>query len=269
MQVYIEYALLDNLIINTIILCLTHCSLRLKINFWRLFFAVAFGTIATIIMPLYIVKYEIYYKILVGIMMCIIACTAKGIRSNITYILVFLTVTCIIGGFCFFVIYLLGGDAEQLPIPLSVITLLICLYVLFLSKTIKVFYAKKKVNNYIYYARIKYNKKNIRIKAFLDTGNRLNENQKPIVIINQKIFEKLCNIKLSYILLYKDFSAINNAHYIYYDTISGRDKLLVFSVDDFALEKYPTIKSENILLGVSIKPFSKEYDAILSAEVIC
>ena len=269
MQVYIEYAILDNLIINTIILCLTSFCLRLKISFWRLFLAVLIGTTITIIMPLYIVKFEMIVKIATGLIMCLICCTAKSFRSNITYIIVFLTTTFVIGGFCFFIIYLLGGDSENLPVPLSIITLLIAVYVYFLSKAIKVFYSKKKLHNYIYSVKIKNNNNCVKIKAFLDTGNRLTDNKKPIVIINQKTFEKLCNVKLSYILLYKDLSKINNAHYINYNTISGQDKLLVFSVDEFVVENKSTIRSENLLLGVSIKPFSKEYDAILSAEVLC
>ena len=269
MQVYIEYAILDNLIINTIILCLTSFCLRLKICFWRLFLAVLIGTTITILMPLYIVKFEIIIKIAIGLIMCLICCTAKGFRSNITYIIVFLTTTFVIGGFCFFIIYLLGGDSENLPLPLSIITLLIAVYVYFLSKAIKVFYCKKRVHSFIYSVKIKYKNNSVKINAFLDTGNRLIDNQKPIVIINQKTFEKLCNIKLSYILLYKDLSRINNAHYIKYNTISGQDKLLVFSVDEFIVENKSTIGSENILIGVSIKPFGKEYDAILNAEVLC
>lgn len=269
MQVYIEYAILDNLIINTIILCLTSFCLRLKICFWRLFLAVIIGTTITILMPLYIVKFEIIVKIATGLIMCLICCTAKGLRSNITYIIVFLTTTFVIGGFCFFIIYLLGGDSENLPVPLSIITLLIAVYVYFLAKAIKVFYCKKRVHSFIYSVKIKYKNKCVKVNAFLDTGNRLIDNQKPIVIINQKTFEKLCNIKLSYILLYKDLSRINNAHYIKYNTISGQDKLLVFSVDEFIVENKSTIGSENILIGVSIKPFGKEYDAILNAEVLC
>ena len=264
-----------NFIYDLLLLMTVDVTLKRHSKLRRLIFSAILGALSLAILFLPCGELILFiFKIITSVFMVLIAFGYRNIKYFGTNMIYLYMCSVILGGFLYFLnvefsykregmVFYFDGMSVNYILLLIVAPIILFLYV----REHKKF---KSTYNYNYKVSIVFkNGKCLECNGFLDTGNRLIDNQKPIVIINQKTFEKLCNIKLSYILLYKDLSRINNAHYIKYNTISGQDKLLVFSVDEFIVENKSTIGSENILIGVSIKPFGKEYDAILNAEVLC
>ena len=69
MEVYIEYVLLDNLIINSVLLDFTNKTLKLKVNKFRIFLSAMLGTIVAIILPF--VKLSNSILVILKVILCI------------------------------------------------------------------------------------------------------------------------------------------------------------------------------------------------------
>ena len=83
MEVYIEYVLLDNLIINSVLLDFTNKTLKLKVNKFRIFLSAMLGTIVAIILPFVKLSNSILIvlKIILGICMSAILKNHKSIKK--------------------------------------------------------------------------------------------------------------------------------------------------------------------------------------------
>lgn len=264
MEVYIELAIIDNLLINGMILFLTSFSLRHKIRFWRLFLSAFLGMLLAVLLPLLTLNTVSLFiiKLCLGNIMCLVMNKKLTIREYFLYYLMFLTFTFVLGGFCFFINFLVGGTMEHFPIPTSIIVLFMFLYIFFLIKAIIAFYSKKKMQGFIYNVKIIEGDKKLTLKAYLDSGNTLVDEQKPVIIINPRVFDKLYKTKFHEVLFFKKFEGLKNPHFMEYNTISGKGKILVFDVDNFEIpDKH--FSTKDISLGVSLRPFSKDFDAIM------
>ncbi len=264
MEVYIELAIIDNFLINGAILFLTSYSLRLKIGFWRLFTSAFVGMSFAVALPLLKLHgvYLFLVKICLGIIMILIMNKKLKIKEYVLYYVVFLTFTFVLGGFCYFLENLFKGSGGGFYLPVSVVLIIMLFYIFFLIKAITAFYKKRQLHNFIYNIKISCNKREVAAKAYLDSGNTLCDNGKPIIIITTKIFNKFYEKKFHEILLYKDYSQLENAHFIEYSTIDKQSKMLVFKPDYLKVCETEGCYN-NILLGVSLKNFSKDFDVIM------
>ena len=105
----------------------------------------------------------------------------------------------------------------------------------------------------------------INIKSFIDSGNGLCDNGVPVSLINFDTFNKLTNITLNQ-YINNQFAELNNPHFIEANTIAGKRKILVFTINELHL-KAATIKQfKNVTLGVALHfDNCKEYKAILNS----
>ena len=135
-------------------------------------------------------------------------------------------------------------------------------YIFFLIKAIKVFYKKRQLHNFIYNIKISCNQKEISTKAYLDSGNTLCDNGKPVIIITPKIFNKFYEKKFHEVLLYKDYSQLDSAHFVDFATIDKQNKMLVFKPEYLKVCE-TDFCYKDILLGVCLQGFSKDFDVIM------
>ena len=261
-MIYIEDAILDNLIINSIILFLSLFSLRQKIKYFLVFFASLFGCLISILLTFFSLPqfYLVSIKILTGIIMSIIVLPKLKFSLLSLFFVVFLTFTFVMGGFCFFIIYMLGGEVYSLssmtynlPINLGLLFLILFLYVFLLIKAINVFYKKQKISSFYYDIIIINNGKKTKIKAYLDSGNLLQDNLTglPILIINYLTLTKIFKNEICLL----DFLNGKMHHkikgrYIQVSTINSSGKMFVFNADKVFLTTKTTPKELKILIGV-------------------
>ena len=110
MEVYVEYVMLDNLIINCIIIVLVEELLGDKYNRFNLWLSVIFGTVMAIVFPLLKIRnlYLIFLKILVGIIMVLILKKYATFRRFLTTCIVLFIMTFLMGGVCYGINQILG-----------------------------------------------------------------------------------------------------------------------------------------------------------------
>jgi|LGVF01.2.fsa_nt_gb stage II sporulation protein GA (sporulation sigma-E factor processing peptidase) len=281
MEVYIEYVILDNLIINFIILLLTVKMLRLNVAKYKLFLSSLIGTVFAVIMPFLVLMPVLIFiiKILVGVVMVSLLKRYSSALQFITTFLVFLTVTFAMGGLCFAIIYFLNNNIANAyllvyegNLPIGIIILAVSIYAYFMFNLIKIFYKKKLISNFIFEVSICNANNVVKTKAYLDTGNRLVDktSKKPIVVINFKVFNELYKrVKLTDVLLGKlENLPLRSAGFMSINGVSGKkSKILTFEVDSLKIFLESEVNIiENATLALTFNKFKDEmsYDVLLN-----
>ena len=192
-------------------------------------------------------------NVLLGVLMAI-----KGLKKTLLAYLL---------EFCF--IFLLDGLKSFLidkvgSLPWYVITFLLGSFVWFVYKMIYHFYKVKKHKKFEYKITF-YNKENVFSSiAYLDSGNFLEDDitKLPIVIIDYNTFLHISNFNIEDIL--KNAVKLDNMHYVNYSTISGSQKMMVFSVDCVEIDG----EKKECLLGLNLKGFGNGYSALLGVNLV-
>ena len=147
-------------------------------------------------------------------------------------------------------------------IPVFAITLI---FTFVTCKLISIIKSKITTNSSIFNTTLINHDKKIIIKGFIDSGNALYDNNKPVSLINFDTFNKLTDISLNQYLI-NDFKNLTNAHFITANTIAGKRKILVFTINEMHLNHTIPKVFKNVTLGVALHfDNSKEYKAILNS----
>lgn len=119
---------------------------------------------------------------------------------------------------------------------------------------------RKMVGDFCFQTKLKTQTNCLECKAFLDTGNFLFDplTNKPVSLVNFKVLANLFKgISLEDVLLKTDkLKCIKNAHYIPFKTLNGKDKILVFEVDEVFLNG-KTVK--NVMFGLCLNNFNSSF----------
>lgn len=277
MEVYIEYVILDNLIIDSILIYLTNLTMRTKINKYRLFTASVVGTIFAIFLPFLKINniVLIFVKLLVGLFIVLIFSKLKLKDILLNYI-IFITYTFMMGGLCFGILYLLNSNVSinglivyNFNIPISIIILLIFIYFLIMKKFIKY---RKNILNLTYPVEIFKDNKSIKLNGFLDTGNQIyDEFGNPIIVISLNSFLNaypnisILKVATNNVTEYD----VKTSKYLTISTANAITKMLTFKCDKVKILEDKTTKIyKDVVVGVSNSNFNKKFDCILHQEFI-
>jgi len=271
MEVYIEYVILDNLIIDYLIILFTQLVTNKKFKKLNTTLSVVWGVACSVVIPLFSIKpiYLFLMKFFIGFVMVFLLKKYANFREFLITCIVLYTFTFLMGGICLGTTQLLGLKTSGSEIlingygfPISIFVVLSCMYFYFLIQLIKYLKTKSKVINFYYDVEIKQNKNTYYLRGFLDTGNKLLDNNSPIVVIPFKLFIKI----------FKDYpiekialgNAPNNPHYITTLSIGDKNKLLVLDVDEIIIKNNERKrKYSNVKLGISKANFSSDFDLLL------
>ena len=182
MTIYIEYVFIDNIVINTLILLLTKIILHIKTSKTRVFLSSLLGTVVAIFSPLLPTVICNIIKIPLGLCMILIAFKSENIKSLLVTFVVFVLCTFVFGGACFGIMQVLGinvivnnGISYTYKFPIGAV-LLVCFVTFVALKNIALYlYQKKKQQQFYYDITLCNNNKKVLVTAFLDTGNKLVE----------------------------------------------------------------------------------------------
>ena len=157
----------------------------------------------------------------------------------------------------------LNGTIITSPIPLIFTLAIFIILSIIFKLSIDLAIKKKVLTNNLITIELEYGEKKIKKLAFIDTGNNLQFNNNPVSIINFKLFNELTNINLSDYLS-KNFS-LKNFNYINCSTVTGKKKMLMFSLDKMTIFKNGKIEMiEKPKLALSLNFNNKNYDLILN-----
>ncbi|MDE6189460.1 MAG: sigma-E processing peptidase SpoIIGA [Clostridia bacterium] len=223
MQVYIEYVIINNLLINALVLTLSLKFLRHKISRASVFISSAIGTVYAIFLPLYDLLGFFVFKIILALIMVAICTGRCTLKRYIAATVVFFALTFAMGGITLGLASMLSLDLENTNS--SLIPFFVGLSGLIVICAQKLIYkhiilAKRK-SRYEELVIISANGKEVACKAYYDSGNKLYYKNSPTIIIDRSVALQLYPIE--------ELNKIDKNAQV--DTVSGKKNLKVISLD--------------------------------------
>lgn len=269
MQVYIEYVVIDNMVIDTLILLLTCRLNKIDIKKWKIFLISVYGTLFALLIPMLSGIWLVLAKLICGFSMALFLLQKPTIKKYIIVALSFFLSTMLLGGVClgfctlFNIKYVVTNGAISIynfPVGLALTLAVITYFVL--KSFISYFFKVKQTSKFMYNIKLEYGNVKLSTKAFLDTGNRLvdHKTQKPVSLIDFELLSQICpNIMLADLLLKRyEKLKLNNLHEIEVQSVAKSSKILVFQIDNIIIEDKII---NNAMIGFSLNSFNGELNA--------
>ena len=269
MSVYIEYVIIDNMAVNSLLLALVFRSLKEKVPKWRTLASAGLGTLFSCLLPLVSLPVwaSLPLKLLLSVAMVLIV---KGKRRLILYLLLFYLFTFLFGGAVIGAFYLFTGQmiagedgalAYNLDVPVGLIVIGIALVVFAAEKLFSVFYRRRETANFSREVRIECEGRTVRVRGYLDSGNLLSLKGEPIVMVTPRTALGILGIS--------DFRDVSchkrDFEYIEIKTVSGTKRLPVFRVDKLFVGENAY---DRVWCGISFEKFGMECDVLLNCVTV-
>lgn len=287
MELYIEYVIIDNLVINTLILLCTKATMKLRAKFYRIFLSALFGTAFAVCYPLLGLSNVALFpmKIALGVIMVLILAPYNSVKDFIFSFMFFLIYTLVLGGACIATLLLFGTSIEKLAsggydiaVPVGVILLIVAFYVAVIIAMARFLSERRDMAPFIREVELRLGKRVLKFNAFIDSGNKLTDRKSglPVIILSVNLLSKyFSKQELEDLLLFscKNTSSIfKGVHTISYSTISGEDKkMIVFEADSICIkDKEQEYITNKFMVGVTYKTFSGAigYDMLLNPAML-
>ncbi|MBO7377814.1 MAG: sigma-E processing peptidase SpoIIGA [Clostridia bacterium] len=274
MKVYIEYAIIDNLVMDYLLLKAALKTARVDFKEIGLIFASALGTAFAVAFPLLGLGGIIggVLKLIAGEAMVFAAAKYGGVEKYAFALALFLAYTFAAGGcmlgacYVFGVEFSAGGGLEILSGAYEISFGLIVLSGYLVSKLLYILFsgAVRKADAFPFerQAVLFDGDDTAKLSALIDSGNRLYDKRtgKPVSVLSRAVADDLME---------RGFFKMRGAHYQKYTTIEGGGKILVFQIDKLVIycgEKRNII--DNAMIGVSPAGGYGETDLILHAALV-
>ena len=247
MIVYIEYAFLENFLIDGVLLSLALYMSKVPIKWKKLLFSATLGGVFAVAFPLLALPNALAFvlKISVAVLLCLVALPKKAKVNIWIVVLCFLTLTFGFGGALiafeirglrvFFVFALLGGLG------------------LFLIKKL---YQRRAVNDFIYDCVVACGQRQIKLLAFYDSGNFATFQGKIVHFIS-----------LEYAYLLWGDKWLDSVQTTTISTLSGNQCLRVFQADMWLQNKQKIITQKGAYFALAKNMLSREYAILLNSRV--
>lgn len=274
MVIYVEYVVIDNIIIDILILHLTDFFLKLKAKKINIFISSLVGTVVALISPILPSIINLLLKLPLSCIMVLICFKSKKIKQFMLQLITFYICTFLMVGACLVICELFNikyivnnGFAYEYKFPIGFVIGVCFLTFVCAKNVIAQIFTKHKLDSLIITITLKNENKEFKTTAFLDTGNKLEKDGKQISIIGYKTFYKLYpNISITDVLLHKNLP-LKNYEYLEVKSIGKAQKILIFEIEKMiALKK----EIEAPILGLSFENFEKNTnsDLIISNKIL-
>ena len=282
MTVYLDIILIENILMNYIILYATGFIQKQKIKQIRLIISSTLGGAYAIISYLNIIPIysNFFMKILLSIIMIYVAFNIQNIKKLLKTILLFYLSSFVMGGCALALLYIINPENINFkngvligtyPMKVTLIAGVVGFLIIQISFQINKRQMKKK--DMICDLEISINKKKIKLKSYVDTGNMLKEplTKEPVIIVEKEKLNNIINVNIEEILGGDD-KKIEKIKFriIPFKTIGKENGILIGIKPDFVKiifednEKYV----ENVIIGMYDKKIGKEYQALIGLELL-
>ena len=285
MEIYIEYVIIDNLVINMLILLCVKSSLKLKTRWWRILLSSMLGTIVAVLLPLLHVSNYLLLptKIILGVFMILIISKFYSFKEFIFTFLLFLAYTFVMGGACLATLLVFGTDLDMLlaggydiALPLGVILLIVMFYAYLIIGIAKYLTRRRTIGPFMRKVVLCVAEHRMEFDAFIDTGNKLTDKNSgmPVIILCFDALSKhFSKDEMEKLMLSggKD-SLFRGVHQIPYNTISGEAKnMVVFEAEKIVIiHEQREYTTNRFLVGVTYKKFhdAMNYQMLLNPSIL-
>lgn len=272
MTIYLDIVFIENIIMNIIIVYGTGLILKTRLKIPRIFLSSFLGTIYLMLeyIKLFPSNITVFMKIAVSIMMVYIAFYPQNVKEMLKSILLFYLVTFTTGGCAFGILYLINPSAILIrngivllrnPLKVSLISGVLGFVIIQYS----FYYNKRKLKkeDMICNIKIKLYGKQIKAKAFIDSGNNLKEpiTNTPVIILEQGLLNNIVDIE-QIIMQGGDELKIR---WIPYNSIGKSNGVLMGIQAEYVKIEYDGDKTtvNNVIIGIYNKKINKKYSALL------
>lgn len=275
MSIFIEYILIDNIVMDYIILRLMEMTVGVRFGKLHKWFVCILGGVFALIMPLIMYNKLLLFLYRITTSIILVLCIKKynKLKSFFVYYLMFFAYTFFAGGVCLGVIELLGIDYTMSSVvmykfdfPFGVFAIVLIIILRIMSKVIKVIKTKLKIGSFVRRISLSNGECSVHTNAFIDSGNRVSFRGEGVSIISINAFMKLYkDIDVTGILTGKIADKrISGMEYIYIRGLGKSDKYLSFVLDSVEVDgvKYPLQR-----FALSWKKIG-EFDVILHSNFI-
>ena len=274
MDIYVEYVLLDNLVIDYLLLYYTNKILGLKCQHsWILLLGAIFGAVCSVLLPLLpvIPFISLLLKFFLSCLLVFFLGKVSSIRDFINKILTFYLLTFALGGISYAVLALMNAKftngllTYDASLPLGVILLVVFVYIRIIEYIARVIYKKRNLIPFIRDISLIIDNRQINMKGLLDSGNGLIERRTglPVVIISLTTLMRVYKLKDIQTAIESGKSdKIKNVRFINYSTVAGTSKkMLIFDADELILkDENKEISIKNFALGLCMHDFKSKDD---------
>lgn len=265
MEIYIEYALAENFLLDAMLLWLALKAAKQELCLWRIGLASAVGAVFAVVFPLLSVGKALAYilKFAVGALLCLIAVKGKGVGRYALSMLLFFGFSFALGGALLAVYsafsvdygFTEGGYLTE-SVPVGMVLAGSFVFAVLATALIKRLYRRRAMRRFIYPCKVTLGERTVKAEGFLDSGNRARSGDRPVCFISADLAYEL----LGDGVMTEEMTIL---------TMSGETKIKIFLAD--SLEIYCGEKP-NIIRKVYFSPSgnirAREYKIILSAEVL-
>ena len=271
MQVYIEYVIIDNLIIDYILLSLSLKASNVKANVFRLILSSIVGTIIAVIIPLINIKESHLFliKIVLGFLLVYVAGKYYTKTKYFLTFAFFMLFTFLFGGMIIAIFYFADIDYTvyfsvhyNSFMPIGITILLVYIMSEILKKLIYKVMKIRIITPYIRTCILVLGSKRLKTTGFYDSGNRLFDKRTglPIIVGSKKLFEKIDTLGV--------FTKVYD--YVEIKTVNGNSKINIYKVDKLLIYNGMKVNIyDNVLIGRSNDNFYDDirYDLLLNSSL--
>ncbi len=258
MKIVVEYLFLESFLINLVVFKSTALLLKEKTRF--VWLSCSFVAVATVCLPLFRLNRAgtiLFDAGLIGLC-AIISFRWKSLGRFLQLFASIFVCNFLYGGVCTYFEMLFGIESVFVlfaVVGLTFVMLRLANKLAFRNKSLQQFKVKTTLFN---------KQEKVECFAFLDSGNFLSDNltDKPVSLINLNVFCKLFPQASVQKLLGGELveMGLKNAHYIDFDTLNAKNRILVFEVERIAIGAN---EIERVMVGLSLKEFDFDSDVIL------
>ena len=275
MVLYIEYVLMDNVIVDYMLLNLLGFTFKDRIKKSNLFWSVLIGTVSALCLP-FIMKYKVIlfeYKLLTACIMVLVLKKYKTYKRYFLYLITLIVYTFIFGGVALSILNIFdisytnnGLLLYDCEFPISLFIVIFWAGSWLLKKIVITLSAQMKMNNYLYRMQLTDNGQTVECMGYYDSGNTINRDGSAVNIISIDMFMKLYKDYPVEKLLFRniDNTKLKNPTYIDVKTLTSTSKYLSFVIDKMIIDKK---EYDNVVVAVATNNF-KNYDCIINSVLL-
>ena len=262
MDLYIEYAIADNLLIDFLLLKESAATLKIRTRFIFVALSAMIGTAFAVCFPLLNIGgvFSFLLKIACGALMCFIAAKHRSVKGYLLYFNVFLLATFILGGASMGILNLLGiSDLEKAYSQTEVLPVGVPIFASYLIFLIVKKYARRVADSALTVCGLIDCELVIRgvvfkMKAFFDSGNFLTDRRTrlPVIVADKTAFNKISS--RVFIVKYGE---------VFVNSAGSRFSLDTYRVDYVKIKTKQGTFVKDAVLAASLRP-----SGIAGAELI-
>lgn len=265
MIVYVEFVLLQTIIINFCLLKLVKITTKNQSTFFKIFLASCFGALCHLV-AIRLLSNKIALNLIEFIATCVMLkiCFKINVKQHIYSLILMYIFSFSLSGFAIAInsrtYYTTFGTVTTTKFNIDAICLLIILATYIYELVLNHIKTRISTSSLIYNIKLTHKNKHLKTQAFLDTGNCLNFNGNPVIVLDLFSFLKLYNYDL--INFFKQ-----NADVLSTSTVNGTSNLKIFKIDKIEIyNKNKTIKHFDQYVAVNTNDCFKNnnYKALIS-----